>query len=85
MTQEQYVLFLALLISIAAIGITLVVITAILLAKKNKDKSLQKIDELERNSENLLNAKRVVLENSLNTMKEIEKERFRISTVIKRS
>ncbi|MBR2496336.1 MAG: DNA recombination protein RmuC, partial [Clostridia bacterium] len=76
MTQEQYVLFLALLISIAAIGITLVVITAILLAKKNKDKSLQKIDELERNSENLLNAKTVVLENSLNTMKEIEKERF---------
>ncbi|MBR2397218.1 MAG: DNA recombination protein RmuC [Clostridia bacterium] len=76
MTQEQYVLFLALLISIAAIGITLVVITAILLAKKNKDKSLQKIDELERNSENLLNAKMVVLENSLNTMKEIEKERF---------
>ncbi len=76
MTQEQYVLFLALLISIAAIGITLVVITAILLAKKNKDKSLQKIDELERNSENLLNAKMVMLENSLNTMKEIEKERF---------
>jgi len=76
LTQEQYVLFLALLISIAAIGITLVVITAILLAKKNKDKSLQKIDELERNSENLLNAKMVVLENSLNTMKEIEKERF---------
>ncbi|MBR2070468.1 MAG: DNA recombination protein RmuC [Clostridia bacterium] len=76
MTQEQYVLFLALLIAIATIGITLVVITAILLAKKNKDKSLQKIDELERNSENLLNAKMVMLENSLNTMKEIEKERF---------
>ena len=76
MTQEQYVLFLALLIAIATIGITLVVITAILLAKKNKDKSLQKIDELERNSENLLNAKMVMLENSLNTMKELEKEHF---------
>ena len=76
MTHEQYVLLLAFLIGIAVLGIALIVISAITLANKNKDRQIEKLEELKLSNENLLNAKTSSIEQSLNTMRELEKERF---------